>query len=337
MKIFCVITTVAEPTQCVTELVTKLNDVGGHLVVVGDKKGPDSYELDVTTFLSLENQLDLSFSLSKLLPTNHYARKNTGYLYAISQKANCIYETDDDNAPLENWSLRSEQVSGVNEVLPQGEAEVEWVNVYQYFTSENIWPRGLPLDMITQEPPVLNSCKDSIMAPIQQGLVNNSPDVDAIWRLALDRPFEFETRASVHITPGVWCPFNTQSTWWWPRAYPLMYIPSFCSFRMCDIWKSFVAQRCLWELGFGVVFHSPEVYQDRNVHNLMKDFTDEIPGYTGNQKIAEVLTKLKLKAGDGNQIDNLVSCYEALIGAGFFPKKELELVRAWSNDIGKLL
>ena len=334
---YTVITTISEPTDCVHGLVNRLEEIGGRLVVAGDRKGPSKFEIGSTDFLSIDDQQVLPFSIAKLLPECHYTRKNLGYLYAMSKGAECIYETDDDNAPLENWALRGELVSGADQASPQGDRDVEWVNVYRYFTGENIWPRGLPLDLITQQPQTLKTCKGSIAAPIQQGLVNNSPDVDAIWRLAMDRPFDFENRPSIHIAPGLWSPFNTQSTWWWPKAYPLMYIPSFCSFRMCDIWKSFVAQRCLWELGHGVVFHSPEVYQVRNVHNLMKDFTDEIPGYTGNQKIAEVLTSLKLKAGDGNQLDNLILCYEALIAAGFFPEKELQLVRAWVNDIEKMI
>jgi len=32
----------------------------------------------------------------------------------------------------------------------------------------------------------------------------------------------------------------------------LMYLPIKASFRMTDIYRSFVAQRCLWELGEGV-------------------------------------------------------------------------------------
>ncbi len=83
---------------------------------------------------------------------------------------------------------------------------------------------------------------------IQQGLANGSPDVDAVWRLILDRNFAFSDGAPVVLEAGNWSPFNTQSTWWWPIAYPLLYLPSYCSFRTCDIWKSFIAQRCLWEL-----------------------------------------------------------------------------------------
>jgi STELLO glycosyltransferase-like protein len=334
---YTVITTIAEPTACVLGLVTRLEAVGGRLVVAGDSKGPARFEIGNTDFLSIEEQRSMPFKIAKLLPECHYTRKNLGYLYAISKGADCIYETDDDNAPLEHWKLRDELVRDIDEVLPQGSGEVEWLNIYRYFSDENIWPRGLPLDKITQTPPAFKNCNENRLAPIQQGLVNNSPDVDAIWRLSQDRLFDFDTRASIVLAPGLWCPFNTQSTWWWSQAYPLMYIPSFCSFRMCDIWKSFVAQRCLWELGYGVVFHSPEVYQDRNPHDLMKDFTDEIPGYTGNHKIAQVLTELKLKAGAGNQLDNLILCYEALIKAGFFPEKELELVLAWAEDLGKII
>ena len=177
----------------------------------------------------------------------------------------------------------------------------------------------------------------SLRSPIQQGLVNGSPDVDAIWRLTLDRPFRFEDRPSVYLQPGNWCPFNTQSTWWWPVAYPLLYVPSHCSFRMCDIWKSFVAQRCLWALGFGVTFHAPEVFQERNAHDLMRDFGDEVPGYLQNTRIAEVLNEIHLTAGADSVGDNLHRCYEALIRQGTFPQEEAKLVEAWLGDVGIML
>jgi hypothetical protein len=40
---------------------------------------------------------------------------------------------------------------------------------------------------------------------------------------------------------------------------PLLYLPSHCCFRMTDIWRSFIAQRCLWELGHWVVCQAPEL------------------------------------------------------------------------------
>ena len=175
-----------------------------------------------------------------------------------------------------------------------------------------------------------------LRAPIQQGLADRSPDVDAVWRLVLDEDFSFDVAESIFLPPGSWCPFNSQTTWWWPEAYPLLYLPSRCSFRMTDIWRSFVAQRCLWELGFGLVFHPPEVYQDRNEHSLLDDFRAEVPGYTQNAAIVLVLDKTELDSGVANVGRNLLRCYGALCKAGFFPAEELRLVEAWLLDLEAL-
>lgn len=330
-----IITTIQEPTACVHGLVERLAACGGKLIVAGDSKGPFSFDGPPgaawpVEFLSLADQESGRFQLAENLPTKHYARKNIAYLHAIAAGAECIYETDDDNEPNGNWQPRSEMLSGGRSVAGEGS---RWVNVYRYFSGENIWPRGLPLDEIRAAVPAAAVFAEERRAPIQQGLVNGSPDVDAIWRLVMDREFDFEDGASVYLEPGNWCPFNTQTTWWWPVAYPLLYIPSYCSFRMCDIWKSFVAQRCLWELGCGMVFHAPEVVQDRNPHDLTKDFRDEIPGYDRNRELCEILGALTLAPGEAAIPANLRACYAALVEKGFFPEKELELVDAWLEDL----
>ena len=357
-----VITTIQRPTDSVRRLAARLANDQGHLVIAGDTKGPDSFDLsDVIgfganqlTFLDIEAQLGTGFRLAELLPTKHYARKNIGYLQAIRSGASCIYETDDDNAPLESWTPRSEYVESavILKVLKKGSDPLEdservrplfqlpsWVNVYRHFSDANIWPRGLPLDRIhaqlevaTDFTPVAKP-DGTIWAPIQQGLADGSPDVDAIWRLVLDHEFTFNRSESAMLPAGQWCPFNTQTTWWWPAVYPLLYVPSYCSFRMCDIWKSFVAQRCLWEQGTGVVFHAPEVWQERNVHNLLRDFNDEVPGYQQNHRIAEILESTSLQTGLENVAANLKTCYAALIRHEIFPPKEMELVDAWLEGI----
>ncbi|HXL81269.1 MAG TPA: STELLO glycosyltransferase family protein [Pyrinomonadaceae bacterium] len=324
-----VLTTVQLPTDAVRRLVSRLRENNAELIVVGDKKGPAAYDLTGTDYFSLTDQLELDFEIARKLPVGHYARKNIGYLMAASRGASSIYETDDDNAPLPNWTSRPEMIEAVP-VTGDG-----WINVYRFFSDENIWPRGFPLEALRDSfrRPELSAGLTACRAPIQQGLANNSPDVDAIWRLVLDRPFDFEEGKSVYLSPGSWCPFNSQSTWWFPVAYPLMYLPSYCSFRMTDIWRSFVAQRCLWELDCGIAFHGPEVVQDRNEHNLLRDFSDEVPGYLGNRKLAQTLGALTLAKGVDALADNLNTCYEALVMAGFFPVEELELLTAWTKDL----
>lgn len=304
--LYTVITTIQRPTASVLRLAEYLRDGAGNLVIAGDTKGPDSFDLSSVdgfsesqlAFLNIEAQLATGFAVAEKLPTKHYCRKNVGYLHAMRAGASCIYETDDDNHPTDQWRVRDEWLQQARFVADKTSESSKWVNVYRHFSDELIWPRGLPLDQIHETSQITDAAPNSLdhaknerglWAPIQQGLANVAPDVDAIWRLVLDREFHFDDRGSVMLAPGQWCPFNTQTTWWWPAVYPLLYVPSYCSFRMCDIWKSFVAQRCLWELGTGIVFHPPEVDQARNPHNLMRDFSDEVPGYEQNYRLIECL------------------------------------------------
>ena len=327
-----IVTTISEPTKCMVTLSEKHND-SDKIIVIGDKKGPKIFNLKNCKFYSLEEQLHLDFKLAKLLPTGHYSRKNLGYLISIQNGEKCIYETDDDNAPNKFWLVRDKETKALIA------EKSSWINVYGHFTNENIWPRGFLLDKIGKQDstPEHNGILYDLIAPIQQGLSDVSPDVDAIWRLTQDREFYFERKNSIALPEGSWCPFNTQSTWWWEEAFPLLYLPSYCSFRMTDIWKSFVAQRCLWEMGYKVMFHAAEVNQERNPHNLMRDFEAEIPGYTQNEKLTEVLENARLLPGTENALRNLVICYEALIVHDLLPSDEMQLVKAWVADIEKLI
>lgn len=324
-----VITTVQAPTPSVQGMAARARENGFRLVVVGDRKTPAAPWPGQADFIGIEAQLELPYSLATRLPENHYARKNIGYLLAISGESPCIYDTDDDNAPMASWKARTENTRA-RQCLDAG-----WVNAYRWFSDAHVWPRGLPLDRARHmaAAPRLGD-PVGVRAPVQQGLANGSPDVDAVWRLLMDQEVTFRSADSVSLPPGTWCPFNSQSTWWFPAAYPLLYLPSFVSFRMTDIWRSFIAQRCLWALGQGVAFHGPEVFQDRNPHNLLRDFEQEVPGYLGNDRFREVLEALNLPAAPDQVGHNLHRCYEALIGAGLIPGKELPLVECWLADLG---
>jgi len=231
-------------------------------------------------YYDIEQQSKAFSTFSNLLPTSHYTRKNIAYLIAIKQGALEIQETDDDNIPYESFWNFDTSLTGVNEIS----ADQSWCNVYRHFTDKNIWPRGFSLQRIMQ-PTEMSVTKGTTRGLIYQGLANDNPDVDAIYRLSSVLPITFEEKAPVVLKPGFWCPFNSQNTIFKKEAFPLLYLPSYCSFRMTDIWRSFVAIRCLWELGEGVVFHNASVYQRRNEHDLLKDFEDEIPGYLNNEKV----------------------------------------------------
>jgi len=176
----------------------------------------------------------------------------------------------------------------------------------------------------------------AVNCPIQQGLADENPDVDAVYRLTYPLPMNFEIKNKLALGKNAWSPFNSQNTYWFKEAFALMYLPSFCSFRMTDIWRSYVAQRISWECGWSVLYHEPTVWQERNAHNLMKDFEDEIPGYSNNFNICKELQALNLKSGQENIYDNLITCYQKLIDINVIGKEEMALLKTWISDISKL-
>jgi STELLO glycosyltransferases len=328
-QIAVVVTSIASPNRILRELAEGCREHRHSFYVVGDVSSPADFQLDGCEFFSIERQRHLGFLTAERCPERHYSRKNIGYLKAIRDGASIIVETDDDNFPLpEFWRTRTRTVT-VPCVSDHG-----WVNVYRYFTNENIWPRGLPLQFARARAPSLEQCPISeLECPIQQGLADDNPDVDAIYRLILPLPVRFRRDRRVALGRGVWCPFNSQNTAFWPDAYPLLYLPAYCSFRMTDIWRSFIAQRICWENDWCVLFHEPTVVQDRNEHNLMRDFRDELPGYLQNDNIREILESLTLRPGREQIGDNMRTCYQALVSASIIPELELPLLDVWIQDL----
>ncbi len=329
-----VITTIAPSEHVILKKFAKnQNERQFDFFIIGDKKTPAAFHLEGANYFSLKDQLDLDFSLSQFLPQNHYSRKNLGYLLAISNGNNVIVETDDDNSPLpEFWQDRTIEAKGI---FIENEG---WTNTYQFFTSKKIWPRGFPLEAVNDQSQNLDRQERFLSSPIQQGLANGDPDVDAIFRMTCDLPVNFVDHPPVILSAFNWCPFNSQNTTWFKDAFPLMYLPSYCSFRMTDIWRSFVAQRILWTCGHHLQFHQATVFQDRNDHSFIKDFEQEIPGYLHNHKIITELTNLDLKSGKNAMLDNLISCYKCLIeNCGVIDKGEYQLLEAWCSDISRFI
>jgi hypothetical protein len=324
-----VVTSIAEPSPILTALARGARKNGMTFIVIGDAASPPEFRLEDCRFYDLAQQRKLDFTFAGLCPTRHYARKNIGYLIALSEGAEIIIETDDDNIPRPGfWNARNrcQQLPVV--------AGTGWLNAYRYFTDVHIWPRGLPLEHVhTLGPDFDDLPRTNIDCPIQQGLADENPDVDAIYRLLMPLPQNFRADRRVALARGAWSPFNSQNTTWWRDVAALLYLPATCSFRMTDIWRSFVAQRIAWENDWGVLFHEATVRQERNDHNLSRDFRDEVRGYLGNAAIAEMLDGLRLEKGVANISANMRICYEVLLRMGVIGKGELQLLDAWLGDL----
>lgn len=334
-KISIVVTSIFRPNKSLLALAEGAKKNTWEFVIIGDVSSPSDFYLEGASYYDVASQKKLPFKIATLCPEKHYTRKNIGYLIAMANGSNVIVETDDDNIPNPEFWLPRTEIVLARCIMGSG-----WANIYSLFTSAKIWPRGLPLEELNRNNNNLlaDNAARKIYSPIQQGLADENPDVDAVFRMTRNLPVIFEKAGNFHLEKGLWCPFNSQNTTWFKEAFPLLYLPSFCTFRMTDIWRSFVAQRIIWECGWGLLFHNPTVWQERNEHSLIKDFELEVPGYVNNNNIKTILNNLKLKSGKDEIGNNMLVCYEALIMNNIITDaNELNLLHAWLEDINSMI
>jgi hypothetical protein len=327
-----VVTSINGPNAALRALAAGSAAHGFDFIVCGDSKSPRGFSLQGCRYFSVDDQVKTGLRFAEICPVRTYARKNIGYLVAMSGGAELIVETDDDNLPRPDFFGTRHRTPNVPATEGDG-----WVNVYRYFSEANIWPRGFPLSRIQHAVPDFGKLTTKqVDCPIQQGLADENPDVDAIYRLVLPLPQNFRRDRRVAFGTGTWCPFNSQNTTWWRDAFPLLYLPVHCSFRMTDIWRGFVAQRIAWENNWQILFHEPTMWQERNEHDLMRDFADEVPGYLHNDRIRQALEKTSLAGGIGNLSNDLRKCYDSLIALEVVGSAERPLLDAWTADLQRI-
>ncbi len=329
-----VITTINPPSTTVHSIAANLPN--WKCLVVGDRKTPSGWSHPGVTYLGLDAQRELFPAFAPLLPFNHYARKNIGYLHAMTTGADVIAETDDDNIPYDNFLADMHVDMTARPALQGG-----WVNVYRFFSDRRIWPRGFPLEKINRSlsgAPTLGD-PGPHHCPVQQYLADEDPDVDAIFRLTDSAPTKFKSephRKLIVLPPGSYCPFNSQNTVWWREGFIFLYLPSHVSFRMTDIWRSFIAQVCLHAIGSSIAFGPATMKQIRNRHDLLDDFRQEVVGYLNNSRIVEALIELPLSTAKDDNALNLLLCYRKVVDIAIIPPEELPIVEAWIEAVAHL-
>jgi hypothetical protein len=335
-KVGYVITTIQSPTQQVLKLASQMDSVTEVLYLIGDKKTPNISSSPGLEFYSSDDQLDLNSELAGILPWNNYGRKMVGYALAIDNQCSWIRETDDDNYPLESFFTPPSTKLEVRQIKSNIDQSA-WINCYAFFTDQYVWPRGYPIELLSSDKkrslsqPIEFEQKSVTGALIQQGLANGEPDLDAIFRMLIsdDIRMTFDEELPLLLPKDRYCPFNSQATLWHSTTFPLMYLPLTCTFRMTDIWRSFITQRILRETNFSIVFTAPTVYQERNPHNFHKDFVDEIPGYARNNDFVMDLNKISISGGPDNFLSDLYLIYSTLVELKYFEPIELSYLSVW--------
>lgn len=321
-----VITSIFEPT----EAVKKFAEVDGwQLVVVGDKKTPTDWQHEGVTYLGPEDQEKLGYHILQHLPWNHYCRKMVGYLYAMSQGADIIADSDDDNIPMDNWPSLPD-----NTALRPCLSGQKFVNIYKQFTDAPVWPRGFPLPLLTsKDEPTLGTTSENDKVGVWQFLANEDPDVDAIYRLVDNTPIYFKESDPIVLAKGTVCPFNSQNTFFHKQFFPLLYLPAYVTFRFTDILRGLAAQPLLWSEGYNLGFGQATVVQKRNPHDYLRDFESEIPVYLYSEQVIDIANETLAEATAGSLPEKLQAVYKSLLEAGIVTSEELQLLHAWCKDL----
>ena len=306
------------------------------LVIVGDKNSPSKFEYmadigpvggKTVLYLSPDDQERIFPLLSRVIPWNNMSRKNIGYMYAIKHGAEMIWDFDDDN-----MNMLPENIM---DTMSKYRAPCEpftfhIFNPYHYFSVNEsyTWPRGQPLEHIRNPATVPKLCLFTFERSIGviQSLANIEPDVDAIYRFTRNTPFNFGATPSSHtpviVPPNAFSPFNAQATLWMKEAFLFLPLPMSVTYRVADIWRSYVAQYFFQQQALSLVFVPPYIDQHRNVHDYLKDFNDELDIY---QKSDKLLTWLSYNV----QTESMLELYKEMYERDYLEEKDLHFIAAW--------
>jgi len=327
----------AQSSVGISKLIKLAEICSAELVIIGDKKTPAWNKEQLPKFVhyfSVDDQIEKWPIMANLLPFNHYARKNLAYLWAIENGVSVLLDTDDDN------SSEIDVFENVPNHYRVIDEEVEWVNVYGYFGKKDIWPRGLPLDEARKQLSATQVVKGEFEWHCFQSIVDGDPDLDAIGRLLYPEHHDFVDSEPLLLSGNNFCPTNSQATLWKKPLLPLLYLPVTSSFRMTDIWRGIILSGYIRESSLATVFGKLGFVQDRNVHDLVSDFLDEVSGHEHNRSIRKISdeTWKEIEFCQENWASGILSIYTRLVDEGILYNLELqclmEFIRSANHFLG---
>lgn len=288
-KVICT-TTIYPPSEALRKFAAMKDWT---LVIAGDLKTPHHLHAGLhdefpgkVHYLTPEFQNKFDRELSDAIGWNCIQRRNMAFLYACKElKADIISSVDDDNSPIDGWG--ENLMVGKNTECALAESDTEVFDPLGYCANKSfLWHRGFPLELVNSRSVSTNPARNVSITPmIQADMWLGEPDVDAICRMVHHAseityepwPFPFTSNSP--------SPFNSQNTFLHKDVMP-HYFMALERGRHDDLLAAYYVQ----SKGFKVVYGKPSVRQERNNHDVMKDFANEIWGY---QNILQVIRDLK--------------------------------------------
>lgn len=286
-----VTTTINEPTPALLKFIEIAQRDDWTIIIVGDKKTPhESYlklaqQYGFLAYLHPSKQDSKYHELSEAIGWNCIQRRNLGIVEAYNMGAEIIATVDDDNIPFANWGKAPILALGKKPLVAVLDTPDSVFDPFQGTNEPELWHRGFPVQLLKDRARAAYiGHEERPTCLVYADFWNGEPDVDAICRIARG-PFDckFTHEPFAGTKPG---PFNSQNTFLHRAVIPHYFLYPHVG-RMDDIWASYVVQR---QFPGCVVYGTASVYQERNVHNFVKDLDAEM---LGNRQTINLVTALQ--------------------------------------------
>jgi hypothetical protein len=279
MKKVIVTTTINPPTKAIRAF-EAMQD--WDLVVIGDQKTPKDYRLDRGLYWGPEEQEKYDKSLSDAIGWNCIQRRNIGLLIAHDMKADVVAVVDDDNIPLPGWG--GDLMVGREVEVNYYETDLPAFDPVGATNHGHLWHRGYPLQLLSKRD-YQHKSRRKLRVDVQADFWNGDPDVDAMCRMEHAPECNFDP-SYFPLAANKMAPFNSQNTFLAASLLRDYFLFPHIG-RMDDIWAAYYVQ----SKGRSVAFGKASVYQDRNVHDLVRDMRQEYLGYENNLALVQNLAQ----------------------------------------------
>ena len=281
------------------------------ILVIGDLKTPpetkgycekmaDGFKIDIQYLGIKEQERTLDKKILDLFTYNTPDRTILGSVLAYLGGCERIIALDDDNFPTDYDFVGFHSITGTDIEVNLIKNDFGWFNIHNALVEANdipFYPRGFPWGKRNTESQKKNFNIEKRRVVVNQGLVLEDPDIDAISRLfhpicAVKMRDEFGYQFGLY--PGVWSPFNYQNTCLERDLIPLYYRPLSAK-RNADIWTAYLINRLAEHFEDVITFGQPLVKQVRNKHDLWEDLDTELINNRETDLFIEILRSIDLR------------------------------------------
>jgi len=290
-------------------------------------------------FLSTEDQQKLPFQSVRFINGSPSSRKNVGYLFAIFQGAEMIFDLDE-------YSVVERKMDLIipNTLKPKIARDNlrHAFNPYKFFQEGSaIWPRGYPLEKMesskeTSEKDLITGNIQNSMVAVIQLIPKNEPDEGAMFSLTKEKSEINLNDQEFIVSPlSEILPTNSKSTIYFQKVFWALWLPASVHTEVGDIWRAFVTQDIYQEFHFRTLFRGSHVSRKTPKGMALENWRYETPLYVQGNAVLDYLLKQRMATLSFSSIfDRWNELYEfGVISPEKDDTRDLEALQAFFNDL----